>query len=303
MACSKPLTGFLCSDGSLVFSELKGDVIKSLSLPCNHCTLCRVSRAREISTRLIHESYLHGNSMCATFTVAPEHLDPLGSVSKRDAQLLVKRVREKSLRERGALLRHDLISEYSPGLKRPHYHACLFGYWPPDAVASHQSQAGNQEYTSAELTALWGKGRVTFQQFSTGGAAYCARHQSWKLTGRPGDDFLAVRNSSGDLVGRRAPEFRLCSRRPGLGAGFFDRHGAQMLAYDFTVIDGKRVPLPKYYDRLAKRVNPDRVSELKAQRELKGIAQSLEQFPARLEARECVALARLRTDKRGGIDG
>jgi len=245
---------------------------------------------------------MHPQSICATLTYAPEHVPALGSVSKRDCQLALKRLRKAAFSKRGELLRYDLISEYSPDAMRPHYHACLFGYWPPDAVYFNRSRAGNPQWTSVELTEAWGLGHVTFQEFSAGAASYCSHHQSFKLTGRLEQDRLKVLAPSGELVGWREPEFRLCSRHPGLGAGFFERYGAELLAHDFTVINGKKVPLPPYYLRLGERVNPGRVSQIKAEHELAARLAAADSTYARLAVREVCAIARLNASKRDGVN-
>lgn len=302
MACSRPFTAYRCADGSVVFDERLGDVTSTLYLPCGQCVLCRSARASEISTRLQQEACLHRDSVCVTLTYAPEHVPALGSVSKRDVQLWLKRLRFAAWRDRCERFRFDAISEYSPELMRPHYHACLFGYRPIDAVYFNRSRSGSLQFTSKELTDAWGLGLATFQDFSSGAADYCARHQSEKLTGRLSADRLAVRDRDGALLGWREPEFRLCSLRPGLGAGFFEKYGAQMLALDFCVVAGKKVPVPGYYLRLGERVNPDRVSELRALHELSAAQVAKDATYARLAVREQVATARLRAKARNGVE-
>lgn len=297
MACSNPLRAFKCADGSTVWNEADGDVVTSRAFGCGQCALCRRAKALDRKTRLVDESYCHADSICATFTVAPEHLDSLGGLPgwRRVAELFIQRLQMRLLRKHGIHLRYDLIAEYSPELRRPHFHAALFGWLPADAVPSHRSQSGNQEFTSEELSDAWGLGRTTFQVFTPAAASYMAGHQAWKLGGQLAFEMLGVRDLAGRLLGQLEPEFRLASRRPGMGGPFFDKHRAQLLALGFSVLDGVRVPVPEYYLKRAERTDPGRVSELRAERELVAAglhaANPLESSDARLAVREFCARA------------
>lgn len=304
MACASPLTAYRCSDGSLTFSERPGrDVVAPMSLACGQCALCRTARAGELCTRLVQEAHSHDATCVPTLTYSDERLPPGGSVSKRHCQLFLKRVRFEAASRGAPRVRFNLISEYSPELLRAHYHAILFGYWPSDAVRFNKSRAGRQQYTSDVLTRLWGHGHVTFQEFSPEAALYIAKHDSWKLTGaRAADECLPVFDASGAIVGHREPEFRLCSRRPGMGASFFDRYARQLLANDFTVVGGSRVPLPDYYLRRGSAFDPGRVSELRAEHELALRSRADDFTPGRLAAREACALAAIRRGVRDGVE-
>jgi len=293
----------MCADGELVFSERAGvDVVKSLFLPCGRCAMCRASKAAQLAVRLVHESYGHAQSMAATFTYSPDFLPAAGSVSKRHAQLLLKRVRIEASRRGAPRVRFSLIAEYSPLLARPHYHVILYGYWPPDSVFYNTSKAGNRQFSSQILTDLWGMGIVTFQAFSAGAAGYIARHDSGKLTGDADRFSGPAFDDAGRFVGFREPEFSLCSRRPGLGAEYCDLYGKQMLAHDFTVMDGRKVPVPGAYLRRLEPRFPGEVSDLKAAHELAALKAAPDATRARLAVREVCTRARLSQQGRGGVD-
>jgi len=302
MACSRPRTAHLTSEGKVSFSPLT-DNVRSFPTPCGKCALCTNARKSELMARLVMEAWSHADSICATLTHADEHLPPGGNLSKRDAQLFAKRLRF-SLSQLGISVRLHCVGEYSPRALRPHYHIIIFGWWPADAVPAGKSRSSRPEFSSQVLSDLWGKGRVTFQRFTPSAAAYVAKHQASKLR-RKGADELAVCNPDGSwrwLV----PEFELRPLRPGLGAPFFDKHQAQLLAHGFVVVDGVKHGFSRYFNTLAKRVDPGRFEELRSQRELaaldpKRIANST---PERLAVREECAIARNNFFTRpGGIDG
>lgn len=305
MACSKPRTAYFTTDGKVVMSPRGADISRPLYLPCNKCALCLRARKRDLMSRLVMEGWSHAESICATFTYADEHLPPGGALSKRDAQLLVKRIRIYLARTLKLKIRAHVVGEYSPTKLRPHLHVILFGWWPSDAVACGLSQkAGNPEFVSEALSALWGKGRVTFQRFSAAAAGYVAKHQASKLR-RKGASELARLQPDGSWS-FLPPEFELRPLRPGLGAAFFDKYKAQLLAHDYVVISGKQQPLPAYFNTLAERVAPDVLSDLKAARALYASdpARVANSSYARLAVREACAVAQdNHFNQSGALDG
>lgn len=305
MACSKPRTAYLTTDNKVAMSPKGADISRPLYLPCNKCALCLRARKRDLMSRLVMEAWSHADSICATFTYSDEHLPPGGGLSKRDAQLLVKRLREYLFRHHKLKIRAHVCGEYSPTKLRPHLHVIVFGWWPSDAVACGLSQkARNPEFTSEALTSLWGKGRVTFQRFTPAAGAYVAKHQASKLRHK-GAAELAHLQPDGTWS-FLPPEFELRPLRPGLGAAFFERHQAQLLAHDFVVINGKQQPLPKYFNTLADRVAPDRLSELKAARALYASdpARVADASYERLAVREVCAVAQdNHYNQAGALDG
>lgn len=305
--CTSTFKAWQLPHGGLVFREA-AEAVAVFDLPCGRCTECKVSRARDISTRLVHEGYAHSQSIAATLTYSPEQVPAFGSLSKRHVQLFLKRLR-KQLAKQGVRIRFDAVGEYSPTLHRPHYHVILFGYWPEDAKPAGKSGAGNPQFSSESLDALWGHGLVRFQLFSGGAAAYSAGYTASKVH-KSLKPWLRVFDDEGVQIAELEDEFRLCSTRPGLGAAFYAKHREQLLHSDFSVVDGRRVPVPKYYDKLTKRSSESEAAEIKARRsqqaaqralrarELNGIAEA---DPARCEVRDTVARAQLGMKARIGV--
>lgn len=138
---------------------------------------------------MFYESQLHEFNCFVTLTYDPEHLPSTGSLSVRDYQLWLKRLRKIS----GRRFRYFVVGEYGPETMRPHYHACLFG------LGTLHSDAINR---------AWGKGFVSIGDFNHVTAQYCAGYVVKKLT-----------DSEDGRLGGRYPEFARMSLRPGLGAG------------------------------------------------------------------------------------
>lgn len=226
---------------------------------------------------------MHADSVCVTLTYSDENLPEHGSLRRVHASQFIRALRQLVARRGGEKFSFDCTGEYSPLPKmRPHYHVALFGYVPPDPKIGAKSRAGNQEYSSAELSKAWqDKGRVTFQHWSTGAAQYCASHQAWKLTGDKGRAQRMVYGPDGEAIAEREPEFHQPSTRPGIGRRFFEKYGAQALGLGFTVVNGREVPVPSYYLRRADE-DPELVALAEAARVLRR-AQAVESV-AKLEA-------------------
>ena len=126
MPCYNPLSAYLhcLPDGSrkLYFSvrDLKFPVhfYTRVDLPCGRCIGCRLERSRQWAMRIVAEQQCCEASSFVTLTYA----DAPVSLSKRDCQLFLKR-----LRKRCGSFRYYLAGEYGEESGRPHYHACIFG--------------------------------------------------------------------------------------------------------------------------------------------------------------------------------
>lgn len=286
MACFRPVQAFRLVDGSVVFSE-RGQVDQVIQVPCGRCVGCRIARARAWSLRCVHEAQLHERNCFVTLTYDEAHLPPFGSLRYRDFQLFMKRVRRHF---HGQVVRFFVAGEYGEGLKRPHYHACLFGidFNDKQPVSIFGKRSG---YRSALLAKLWGLGHVHLGDLNVRTAGYAARYCLKKVTGHAAEAHYAVCDSDG-VLGSLVPEFCRVSLRPGVGALWFDRYRGD-LSGDFVVHEGARYSVPRYYDKLTKRLDPSRLEQLKEDRETRALPHKHECSPARLSVREQVEEARL----------
>lgn len=307
-ACARPSTMYRLPGGKWGFNAREGANVERMQVNCGQCLLCRDARAIDLSTRMQHEAFMHERTCVPTLTYAPEHVTVLGRPQWRaDVDTWLQDVRNVARRKWNQRVRYDVITEYSPVRKRPHVHAILFGVWPRDAVFWKRSKKGNGVlWRSAEFDATWPWGQVLFEEFTPGAAAYVANHQAFKFNGSALQEFLTVRSPMGDVLGYLEPELHLVSKRPGLGAGFFEKHGAQMMQLGHTVAGHAKVGLPRYYKRLADRVPEyaDALAKLKEQGKQAILADAANRTPERLVVREEVAAASHRAKRnRSGVDG
>lgn len=215
---------------------------RSFQLPCGQCIGCLLGRSQEWAHRLVHEAQMHQSSVFLTPTYSDEHLPKDLSVSVREHQLFIKRCRH----ELGSL-RFFGCGEYGGVTKRPHYHTVLFGVDLPDKRLHKKTPSGSLLYSSATIDRLWGKGFCTVGQLNSQSAAYAARYCLKKVAGKGNPEYYRRVDAETGVVWYVKPEFVVMSRRPGLGATWFQKFRDDCFPSDFLIVDGKKVPVPSFY--------------------------------------------------------
>lgn len=297
MACNSPLRMTRMQNGKLRAGHLpllSGEpglmAMEHLVFPCGKCMGCRLHRKREWVIRARHEMTLHKNTAFVTLTYANEHLPPFGSLSKGDLSAFLKRYR-KVLSWRGiSNVRFLACGEYGDKTLRPHYHLLLFGGFPPDAkYFAHR--AGVALYTSELLLDAWGKGIVDLSLAESSKVpGYIASYITKKAFGETSETrYTRVNPDTGELVAVE-PEFQRQSNRPGLGAGWYEKYGEQTHTHDNVIHNEKPVPVPRFYDKLLEKKNPERLEELKILRVFRAnqskLRQPLEYTIPRMQTKE-----------------
>lgn len=253
-------------------------------VPCGQCIGCRLERSRQWAIRCVHEAKLHDANSFITLTYAPAFLPSDGSLSVREFQLFMKRLR-KNLSKQGIFVRHFACGEYGEKLGRPHYHACIFGYDFPDKVLYEVNHKGQKLYTSDTLDLAWGKGLATIGELTFESAAYVARYVTKKVTGE----------KSFEHYGTKVPEFTLHSKKPGIGQAFFFKFKSDIYPHDEVIVRGRQMRPPRYYDSQLEKDDPEEYRRLR-QRRHKTPQQMLQGDgdPLRRRPRERVQLARFK---------
>lgn len=294
MSCYHPIKAFRTPDGVVFDEKSRHDIIGDIELPCGRCIGCRMRRATDWTLRCMHEAQCHSFNCFVTLTYARDRLPPDGSLDHGDFQKFMKRVRWKF----GVPVRFYMCGEYGPVNLRPHYHACLFGVdFRSDRTLIGDSKGGMPMYSSALLDSLWTHGRSTVQDLVKETAGYCARYIMKKQLGRN-----AMQYVSPDGVILR-PEYAAMSLKPGIGAEWFNKYHRDVYPHDFAIADGVKLPAPKYYDKLIRKLWKDgRIDEIEYKRYLSARASPAENSEERRIVREIVHNARVATLTRGDVD-
>lgn len=293
MPCYHPISAWQTVAGDVVFKE-RGNIARSLFLPCGRCIGCRLERSRQWAVRIMHEASLHKQNSFVTFTYDDEKcVDEVFSLDYTDYQLFMKRLRKSY-----GKVRFFCVGEYGDIHRRPHFHAGLFGYWPDDARAWRKSPSGHGLFRSASLERLWPHGNVEIGRLTFESAAYMARYCCAKVNGDLAKDHYSEVDPETGEVREREPEFARMSLRPGIGAAWFNKFGGRVMDHDSVISNGHEAKPPRYYDVLHERVNPENFESVRFKRAERAKESFSEGTDERLAVREVVANARLRFKKR-----
>lgn len=305
LACFSPLKGYRGPQGGFVASAAKSPTRVRMSVPCGGCMGCRIAKSRDWAVRIAHEAAQHEENAFLTLTYADAHLPEDFSVSVREMQLFLKRLRKTISPKR---IRFYACGEYGERTLRPHYHVIVFGYWPSDALPFKRTPAGSIVHVSAELSTVWPFGSAHVGRVTAESGGYVARYCTKKIGGAaaPGH-YRRVHPLTGQEC-EVAPEFGVMSTRPGIGRVWFEQWEEDVKTNDFVVHQGKKYPIPKYYrERLRGRfayggdaealvVEDDwRKHRLSAQKEMRRLEAAGELAPERLAVRE--ELTRLNAER------
>lgn len=257
MACYHPIPGWIAKDRnesgkrSIVFDMSIGYKDKPSGVPCGRCIGCRLDRAREWALRCMHEVKLWEDNCFVTLTY--KNADD-GQLNPSDWVHFMYRLRDKY----GPGIRFFQCGEYGENFGRPHHHALLFNWRPPD-MKFHKMSGDEKLYTSSELERLWTHGYCSVGEASFHSAGYIARY-SMKKVGKNWVDC--------DVNPRKYPPYMTMSRRPGIGSGWALRYYRDWYADDFVMVNGARMKPPRYYDTLVEKRGLVNFKEVRIQRRL-----------------------------------
>lgn len=228
---------------------------------------------------------MHDANCFVTLTYDDSQLPDDLSVSHRAVQLFMKRLR-KSVGK----VRFFACGEYGERLQRPHYHVIIFGHDFPDRTPWRQTPTGYVVYRSTALEKLWPFGFCEIGTVTHQSAGYVARYVVKKVTGeKAADHYSRVHPETGELLSLR-PEFICMSNRPGIGGSWYDQFSGDAFPSDFLIIEGSRVPVPRYYK---KKLDERSALATTAARKQKAFRHADNNTPERLATRQELQLLRV----------
>lgn len=221
------------------------NTLEPLEIPCGNCMGCKLEKSRQWAVRMMHEAHFHGQNSFLTLTYSDEACPADYGLDLRHLQLFMKRLR-RSLAHK---IRFYACGEYGDKTGRPHYHAIIFGWDPPDQTFHSMSERGDKQYRSAALDRHWDHGIATTGKVTMESCRYVAAYVTKKI--KTNDDFglgryWRVSPVTGELHKVR-PEFSVMSRRPGLGQAYVDKYKSDFFPSGFIVMDGIKQAVPRFY--------------------------------------------------------
>ena len=260
---------------------------EELRLPCGQCVGCRLDRSKMWAVRIMHEASLHEKNCFITLTYDEDHLPDDHGLCKKHFQAFMKRLRKKLSPKK---VRFYMCGEYGEKLGRPHYHAIIFGYDFPDRYL-WKERDGNRYYVSEALSRLWPFGYHDISEVNIKSAAYVARYVMKKQTGEKAEKHYEKVDAETGEIYRIEPEYNSMSRYPAIAEGWYEKYKKDC-DKDFIVCEGKKVKIPRYYDKLLEKENSELMEEKKKARIARAKAHVKDQSYERLEVRKKCAESR-----------
>lgn len=153
--------------------------------------------------------------------------------------------------------------EYGGTTHRPHYHLALIGLDPVPDLRHEITRKSGKVYKAPHLEELWNMGLVEVSSLSYAATRYIAGYVHKKASG-PDQHFRydTLDPSTGEII-RIEPEFRSQSRRPALGREWLEANYKEVYPRDYVRLNGQRMPVPRYYDRLMEKLDPELLEQTK----------------------------------------
>ena len=260
----------------------------------------------------MHEASMHKENTLVTLTYNNEHLPKDGTLLIEDVQAFIKKVRKAYPKVK---LKYFGCGEYGEKKARPHYHLILFGMEFEDKVyykhRTPKSRFSNVTepypvWRSPTLDKLWNKGRTEIGTVNFKSAAYLARYVLEKVNGEGKEEHYKRYecDQHGEVIREYElkPEFGIMSRRPGIGAAWFEKY-INDCRKGFITLDGQKVTLPRYYRKLLEKSDEAAAKADKRTRKSKLLAlkKADELSPRRMRDKELIKKQQIQSLKRGNL--
>lgn len=281
----------------------------------------------------MHEAKQHRHNTWITLTYSDENLPERywtgkkdtngrkifgGTLQKSDMQRFIRSLR-KRLSRKGAIedfrilfaykdgadmgrrpipqLRYYYGGEYGERLRRPHYHACLFGIDFADKKHYDTTSAGYKLYTSKTLEELWPYGRHMIGDLTWETAAYTARYIMKKITGQIAQAHYTVTDPDTGEIKLLLPEYNDMSRRPGIGNAWFMQNYKDVYRdlNPYVRVRGRKTAPPRYYEKLYTEINPSHIDYIKDNRKKEIIKNQKKFTTERLMAEEKITRTKIKS--------
>lgn len=289
MSCHNPYVARITHSGKVLFHRPvgNGSNLQAILIRCGKCENCRMHDAAQWTTRCYLESQRYEKNLFITLTYGPKHIPKDGQLDTMAVPALMKRLRKfvyehrwsSALRKyvkrpleeiRGAnarpsdktnLIKYFHCGEYGAKRLRPHYHICLFNFDFEDKIP-YAYKNGYFRYKSPTLDYLWTdreykeyypkikdpvehnrKGICDIGDMNQFTIAYTARYI---LKKKNMDKRIKLRG----LV----PEFTSMSK--GIGEYHFNKYYKNFYHLGYIRIEGRKYPIPRYYDKKLEKTDP-----------------------------------------------
>ncbi len=283
MTCFSPIAGYRSrlpgKNGGFGIVFKKGlSNGQNVEIACGQCIGCRLDKRKEWAIRCVHEAQLHEDNCFITLTYNDENLPRDGSLVKEHFPIFIRKLRRNNPHK----IRYYMCGEYGEDLKRPHYHAILFGHdFADKQLASFGT--GNTLWISDELEKTWARGFCTIGEMTYDSAGYCAHYTMKKING----------DQAAEHYNGLTPEYATMSRKPGIGNAWYNKYKTDLFPEDECVINGTIMKPPRYYTKILQTQEPKQYEQIKQRRKRFSTKHKKDTTWQRLASREKVTQAQI----------
>lgn len=243
--------------GQFVLARKDSPTGAPMTVACGRCRGCKTARAESWAVRLMHEASLYDDNIFLTLTYDDQNLPDDYSVSVREVQLFIKKLRahlryqykKRLIPLNKTKIRYFAVGEYGEKGGRPHYHIIIFNYRPDDCQVWRVTDRGHTCFRSEVIHDLWGKGLHEIGTVTKQSSRYVGQYSQKKLGGdNSHEHYTRLHPHTGEIV-HVHPEFALMSTHPGIGAGWFAKYERDVFPHDFVIVEGQKTSVPEYYKK------------------------------------------------------
>lgn len=238
MKCYDPVLCYTDQSGKrhLRHFSLASEVIiraHQLVFDCGKCVFCRRKDSIELAARCVLHASVYGLENCFLTLTYDESREGYSNELEYIHIQKFKKSLRTWLAERWQK-RCEIFNVHEYGRKgKKHWHLVVFGWQFKDREVL-RDEGEYKLYTSAQLAKFWPFGFSSVGDISEASAMYCSLYMN--------KDFKH---------GHVGTAKQSKSTHSGIGRAYFLRHYRQILMLGYVPFSGKRIPLPRYFEKLA----------------------------------------------------
>lgn len=208
-------------------------LLAKLVFDCGKCIFCRKKKSSELAARCVLHASLYDKNCFLTLTYDEKKPGYHNNFEYSDIQKFKKRLRAYCSRYHGGKkIEIFNVHEYGKNGKK-HWHLVVFNHDFSDRII-HSTKNGIPLFTSKTLSRLWPCGFNTVGSVTEASALYQAQYTQ-----------KDVKNGNSNNARKSH------SKHAGIGKAYFLQHYDQILRLGYVPVVGKKLPIPRYFLRLA----------------------------------------------------
>lgn len=214
------------------FASPQAKMFHDLVFNCGKCIFCRKKKSYELAMRCVLHASLYPKNCFLTLTYDESLPGYHNKFQYEDIQKFKKKLRRYCEYHFKKKIQIFNVHEYGKKGKK-HWHLVVFNYDFEDRQF-FTKRGFHPLYTSEILSKLWPFGFSTIGDVSEASAMYQAQYTQ--------KDF-----KNGNVTNDKKSH----SKHSGIGKEYFLRHYRQILTLGYIPFGGKKVPIPRYFHKLA----------------------------------------------------